>query len=109
MEAYFRAFVNFEQNDWAWLLPMGKFTYYNAKNASTGFTPFELNCGYHPWVSYKEDLDPRSKSRTAEELSFKLRKLMIVYQQNLHHLQEVQKRADNKSAKPQSYAPGDKV
>ena len=47
-EAYLRAFVNFEQNDWARLLTMAEIAYNNAKNASTGFTPFELNCGYHP-------------------------------------------------------------
>ena len=41
---------------------------------------FELNYGYYPRVFYKEEeiLDPRSKSKTAEELSFKLRELMIV-------------------------------
>ena len=78
MEAYLQAFVNFKQNDWARFLPMVKFAYNNAKNASTGYTPFELNCGYHPRVSYKEDLDPRSKSRIAEELSSELRELMTV-------------------------------
>ena len=78
MEAYLRAFVNFEQNDWAKLLPMAEFAYNNAKNASTGFTLFELNCGYHPRISYKEDLDPRSKSKTAEELSSELRELMTI-------------------------------
>ena len=79
IEAYLRAFVNFEQNDWARLLPMAEFAYNNAKNASTGYTPFELNYGYHLSVSYKENLDFRSKLRTAEELSFKLQKLMTVY------------------------------
>ena len=70
----------FEQNNWARLLPMAKFAYNNAKNASTSYTPFELNCGYYPCVSYKEEeiLDPRSKLRTAEKLSFELRELMIV-------------------------------
>ena len=34
MEAYLRAFDNFEQNDWAQLLPMAEFTYNNAINAS---------------------------------------------------------------------------
>ena len=48
MEVYLQAFVNFEQKDWAQLLPMAEFAYNNAKNASTGFTLFELNCGYHP-------------------------------------------------------------
>ena len=64
---------------------MAEFAYNNAKNASTGFTPFELNCGYYPRVSYEEDLNPRSKSKTAKELSSELQELMTVCQQNLHH------------------------
>ena len=109
MEAYFWAFVNFEQNDWVWLLLMTEFDYNNAKNASTGYTPFELNCGYHPRVFYKKDLDPHSQSKTAKELSSELRNLIATCQQNLHHAQELQKRAHNKDVKPQSYTPGDKV
>ena len=109
MEAYLRAFVNFEQNDWARLLLMAKFAYNNAKNASTGFTTFEFNYGYHPWVSYEEDLNPRSKSKTTEELSSELRNLMAACQQNLHHTQELQKQASDKGVKPQSYASGNKV
>ena len=88
---------------------MAKFAYNNAKNASTGHMPFELNCGYHPRMSYKEDVDPRSKSKSADELSAELRELMIVCRENLHHAQELQKRAHDKGVKPRSYAPGDKV
>ena len=79
MEAYFRVFVNFKQNDWARLLLMAEFAYNNAKNASTGHTSFKLNCTYHPCVSYKEDLDPHSKSKNVEELSSKLQNLMAIY------------------------------
>ena len=100
IEAYLRAFINFEQNDWAQLLPMAEFAYNNAKNASTGHTSFELNCGYYPCVSYEEDLDPRSKSKTAEELFSELRNLMTVCQQNLYHAQELQKQAHDKGVKP---------
>ena len=78
MEAYLQVFVNFEQNDWARLLPMAEFAYNNTKNASTGHTLFELNGGYYPRVSYEEDLDPRLKSKTAEELSSEFRNLMAV-------------------------------
>ena len=109
MEAYLRAFVNFEQNDWARLLPMAEFVYNNAKNASTGHTLFELNCGYHPRMSYEEEVDPRSKSKSADKLSAKLRELMIVCQENLHYTQEFQKQAHDKGVKPRSYAPGDKL
>ena len=91
IETYLQAFVNFEQNNWVRLLSMAEFAYNNAKNASTGYTLFELNCKYHPRVSYKEKeiFDLRSKSKTAEELFFELRELMIVCQQNFYHAQEL--------------------
>ena len=47
MKAYLWAFVNHEQDNWARQLSMAEFAYNNAKNASTGHTPFELNCGFH--------------------------------------------------------------
>ena len=109
MKAYLRAFVNKEQNDWACLLPMAKFAYNNAKNTSTGQTPFELNCGFHPRVFFKDDIDPRSRSRSANKLIKKLRELMDICQQNLLHAQEFQKKAHDKGVKPQSYAPREKV
>ena len=99
MKAYLRAFVNFEQNDWARLLPMAEFAYNNTKNVSTGHTSFELNCGYHLWMSYKEDVNLRSQSKLVDELSAELRELMIVCRKNLHHTQELQKRAHNKGVK----------
>ena len=88
---------------------MAEFAYNNAKNASTGHTPFELNCGYHPQISYEEDVDPRSKSKSAAELSKEIRELMTVCREKLHHAQELQKRAYDKGTKPRSYAPGEKV
>ena len=100
IEAYLQAFINFEQNDWARFQLIAEFAYINAKNASTGFMPFELNCGYHPRVSYKEDLNPCLQSKTAEELSSKLQNLMATCQQNLYHAQKLQKQAHNKGVKP---------
>ena len=88
---------------------MAEFAYNNAKNASTGHMPFELNCGYHPRVSYKEDFNSHSQFRSADELLAELRELMIVCRKNLHHAQELQKRAHNKGVKLWSYAPGEKV
>ena len=37
---------------------MAEFAYNNAKNASTDYTPFNLNCRYYSQVFYKEDFDP---------------------------------------------------
>ncbi len=64
---------------------MVEFAYNNAKNTSTSHTPFELNCNYHPKVSFKEDVDPRSTFRFANELAKELGELMEVCYQNLLH------------------------
>ncbi len=109
MEVYLRAFVNWEQDDWARLLPMAVFAYNNAKNASTGHTPFKLNCGYYPRVSFEEDVDPCSKSRSANKLTEELRELMKVCCQKLLYAQELQKRSHDKGVKSRSYAPDEKV
>ena len=67
---------------------MAEFAYNNTKNASSGHTFFELNCGYHFQMSYKDNVDPHSKSKLADKLSTKLRELMIVCRENLYHTQE---------------------
>ncbi len=82
---------------------------YNTKNASTGHTPFELNCGYHARVFFKEDVDPRSRFCSANKLVEELRELMEVCYQNLLYAQELQKKAYDKGVKSRSYAPSKKV
>ena len=109
MDTYLQVFVNYKQNDWAKLLPMAEFVYNNAKNASTGYTAFKLNCGFHPRISYEEDVDPCSMSKTIDQLATDLHTLMSVYRKNLQHAHELQKRYHNKHAKPKSYTPSDKV
>ncbi len=89
MEAYLRAFFNWEQDDWARLLPMAEFAYNNAWSTSTRHTSFELNCGYHFKVLFKEDVDTRSRSRSANKLAEEVRELMEVCYQNLLHAQEL--------------------
>ena len=88
---------------------MAEFAYNNAKNASTGHAPFELNCGFHPRASYEKDVDPQSKSKAAYKLATKLRELTTVCRKNLQHAQEHHKRYHNKHAKPRSHAAGEKV
>ena len=69
MEAYFQTFVNFKQNDWAQFLPIAKFAYNNAKNASIGHTLFKLNFGYYSRILYKDDVNSRSKSKLVDKLA----------------------------------------
>jgi len=48
IEAYLRAFVSKEQNNWASLLPMAEFAYNNSVTTGNGVTPFYANYGFHP-------------------------------------------------------------
>ena len=64
---------------------MAEFVYNNAKNIYSSHTLFELNCGYHPWILYKKDVDPYSKSKLVDEVSAKLKELIIVCRKNLYH------------------------
>ncbi len=85
IKAYLRAFVNWEQDNLARLLSITEFTYNNIKNSSTGHILFELNCNYYLRVSFKEDIDPRSRSCSANELAKELRELTEVCYQNFLH------------------------
>ena len=88
---------------------MAEFAYNNAKNVSTGHTPFKLNCGYYFRISYKEDISSCSKSKLPDKLLAELQELMTVCHKNPQHAQELQKQAYNKCVKPRSYARNDKV
>ena len=88
---------------------MVEFVYDNAKQASMGHTLFELNCKYHSRVSYEEDINPRSWSKVANELTKKLKNIMAAYRENLQHTQELQKRAHNRGTKPRSYVPDENI
>ncbi len=88
---------------------MAEFVYNNTKNASTGHTPFKLDCGYHPKVFFEEDIDFHSKSYSTNKLAEELRELIEVCCQNLLHTQELQKKAYNKEVKSHSYAPNKKI
>src|SRR5271170_171828 len=48
LEEMLRAYVTYKQDQWDKYLPATEFTYNNSKQALTGFTSFELDCGQHP-------------------------------------------------------------
>ena len=41
-------YSNYQQDNWAELLPLAEFSYNNAPSATTGVSPFFANKGYHP-------------------------------------------------------------
>src|SRR5258707_907900 len=47
LEQYLQAYTNYQQDNWAPLLPLAEFTYNNAASATTGISLFFANKGYH--------------------------------------------------------------
>lgn len=48
LEQYLRCFLDYQQKDWVRLLPLAEFAYNNTTHASTQFSPFFANFGFHP-------------------------------------------------------------
>ena len=88
---------------------MAEFVYNNAKYASIRYTSLKFNYGYHQCVLYKENINPRFRSKAADKLTKELRNLISIYRENLQHAKELQKRTYNKKIKPRSYALGEKI
>jgi len=64
IEAYLRAFVSKEQDNWVRLLPMAEFAYNNSVTTGNGMSPFYANYGFYPVAmnpASTEPLNPASK------------------------------------------------
>jgi len=48
LEQFLRIYCNYQQLNWAQLLPLAEFTYNNTPSATTGVFLFLVNKGYHP-------------------------------------------------------------
>src|SRR5882672_7675714 len=45
---YLRIYINYQQDDWVYFLPLAKFAYKNTLHSATMVTPFFANKGFHP-------------------------------------------------------------
>jgi RNase H-like domain found in reverse transcriptase/Reverse transcriptase (RNA-dependent DNA polymerase)/Integrase zinc binding domain/Chromo (CHRromatin Organisation MOdifier) domain/Integrase core domain len=94
MEQYLRAYVNYEQDNWAMLLPLAEFAYNNTIHQSTRMTPFFANYGFHPQMQFKKPKAAArlSSEKSAEELVGRLHESHERLRNNLLEAQERQSR-----------------
>ena len=62
IEAYLRAFIGNEQDDWVWLLPIAEFAYNNSVTTGNGMSPFYANYGFHPVAMGLASMEPLNPS-----------------------------------------------
>jgi hypothetical protein len=108
IEQYLRIFVNYKQTDWADWMSLAEFAYNDKINSATGFSPFFLDYGQHPW----KGIEPRQLGRNDSALDFadKMAKIRQDAISSLDHAANIMKRYyDKKRGKAVNYKVGDLV
>jgi len=108
IEAYLRAFVSKEQDDWARLLPMAEFAYNNSTTTGNGMSPFYVNYGFHPAA-----MDPASTEPLNPASQVYTHWMSTVHDESRKGLEDAQERmrqyADPVRREPPAYQVGDLV
>ncbi len=93
LEQYLQVYMNYQQDDWATLLPMAEFAYNNTTNMMTGVSPFFANKGYHP--EFTSDPQVKTSSAKAQVFVADLECIQVELKENIAQAQErYQKNAD---------------
>jgi hypothetical protein len=72
LEQYLRIYINYQQDDWASLLPLAEFAYNNSTHSATQVTPFFANKGFHPKLEVSLEAVP---SENAHQMAADLKEL----------------------------------
>lgn len=112
LEQYLRSYVNYQQDNWASLLPLADFAYNTAQHSSTGKAPFQVIYGTIPqsdMLTAEEVAKYSAISGTtteAEQLTENLRSTRAEVHRALTKSQEYQANHYNKSHRDVSYNVG---
>src|SRR5258705_9797447 len=106
LEQYLHTYMNYQQDDWAPLLPLAEFAYNNTTSETTGVLPFFTNKGYHPRMT--PNLLALSSSSKAQCYVADLDQLHAQLKTSIAEAQEhYQKSADRKQMAPPLFKVGD--
>jgi len=108
IEAYLRAFVDREQDNWVSLLPMAEFAYNNSVTVGNGTSPFYANYGFHPAAVDPPKEEPLNPASTAYG-----HWMQTVHEESRKGLEAAQERmrryTDPSKREPPAYQVGDLV
>jgi hypothetical protein len=108
LEEYLRIYVNKRQNDWVDWLPIAQFCHNDRSHSATGFSPFMITTGQHPFKGIYTGKE--TTNQTAEKYIERFKETWKTTEKNLEQAAERMKRQHDKHVKPsRQYQPGDRV
>ena len=109
LEQYLRAYVNFQQDDWVYWIPLAEFAYNNSVHGSTGYTPFFLLMGYHPEINIEPEEMEAGAAPNAQLLTEELELVRLELAERYRFATATQAHYYDLKHKPQTFATGDHV
>jgi transposase InsO family protein len=107
LEDMLRMYVSKSQTDWDEKLSCAEFAINNAEHSSTGFTPFMLNYGHHPYLPVS--VLPEFRVPAASSFVQRIQRLVAEARRTHRIATERQARYANTKRKDVTFAPGDWV
>jgi hypothetical protein len=109
IEAFVRAFINLEMNDWVELVPMAEFAYNTTRTTTSGHSPFYANYRFDPNSGTSQ---PRTDTLAVSSQAYG-HWMMAIHdgcRDTLEKMRETMKKyADRDRAEPPKYSKGDLV
>ncbi|MGQ3285828.1 RNase H-like domain-containing protein [Bosea sp. (in: a-proteobacteria)] len=109
LEEMLRSFVSPNLKNWDTLLPLAEFAVNNAKQASTGHSPFYLNYGRHPATPFYRDLKLTTDIPVATERAEVIRTALKHAQVAIEAAQQRQAATYDVGKVDQNFNPGQQV
>ncbi|PCH36705.1 ribonuclease H-like protein [Wolfiporia cocos MD-104 SS10] len=109
LEVYLRLFINDTHTNWPDLLPLVAFAYKCHVHSSTGYSPFYLTHGYHPFTGV-EASELEEGVGTTKDWVEHMHTISQTASKNLERAKlQMKEYYDRKRTDPKSYEPGDMV
>ena len=99
LEQYLRMYVDYQQTDWASLLPLAEFSYNNSRHSATTQTPFFANYGFHPRMSLLPT-SPESSTPAADAYVLRIRESQVILHRELLKARSAMETSANRRRRP---------
>ena len=94
-----RIYCDYQQTDWAGLLPLAEFNYNNSKHSATTLSPFFANYGFHPSMSLLPT-SPQSATPAADSYVQQLQQAQVFLQRELLKARRAMETSANRRRRP---------